>query len=74
MLPQDANADGVSIHSLNLDILPSDCPNPFRVNLLSTGRLPMAILGSATFDVSTIDVNTISINAPYSGQDSATKM
>jgi len=44
-----------------LDILPDDCPNDFTVNLKSKGRLPMAILGSATFDVSTIDVDTISI-------------
>jgi hypothetical protein len=47
--------------ALAIDILPDDCPNSFTVNLQNKGRLPMAILGTATFDVSTIDVNTLSI-------------
>jgi hypothetical protein len=49
------------IVALALDILPDSCPNDFTVNLQGKGRLPMAILGSETFDVSTIDVDTISI-------------
>jgi predicted outer membrane repeat protein len=46
---------------LNLDILPNDCPNLFTVNTQNKGRLPMAILGTNTFDVTEIDVDTISI-------------
>jgi len=46
---------------VNLDILPSDDPNNFAVNLNSKGRLPIAILGSETLDVNEIDVNSISI-------------
>lgn len=45
----------------DLDILPADCPNSFEPNKLSKGRIPMAILGSADFDVTAIDVNSISI-------------
>jgi hypothetical protein len=47
--------------TLLLDILPDSCPNDLTVNLQSKGRLPMAILGSETFDVSTIAVDTISV-------------
>ncbi|MDM8005439.1 MAG: LamG domain-containing protein [Phycisphaerae bacterium] len=61
----DGDIDEVQVISgvltLSLDIIPQDCPNLLTVNLLSKGRLPVAILGSATFDVSTVDVNSISI-------------
>ena len=46
---------------VGLDILPSDDPNNFTVNLRSKGRLPMAILGSESLDVTEIDVDSISI-------------
>ncbi|MHC4445295.1 MAG: hypothetical protein ACYTBZ_13040 [Planctomycetota bacterium] len=46
---------------LDLDILPSDCPNLFTVNMQGKGRLPMAILGTEDFDVSDIDPGSISI-------------
>jgi hypothetical protein len=42
-----------------VDIKPGDCPNP--VNLGSQGVLPVAILGTADFDVTTIDPNTVTL-------------
>ncbi|MHC4444078.1 MAG: hypothetical protein ACYTBZ_14310 [Planctomycetota bacterium] len=44
-----------------LDIKPGSCPNPLNTNTQGKGRLPMAILGTDTFDVSDIDPNSISI-------------
>jgi hypothetical protein len=51
-----------------LDIKPGSCPNPFNIKLFewATGEkpnkggvLPVAILGSATFDVTAIDVSSL---------------
>jgi hypothetical protein len=42
------------------DIRPGSCPNPIKTNM--TGLLPVAILGSSTFNVQQIDVSTIRIN------------
>ena len=42
-----------------LDIKPNSCPNP--LNLKSKGVLPVAILGSNTFDVTQIDVLTVAL-------------
>lgn len=42
-----------------LDVHPTSCPNP--VNLTSGGVVPVAILGTADFDVATIDPATVSI-------------
>ncbi|UCD28713.1 MAG: HYR domain-containing protein, partial [Planctomycetota bacterium] len=47
---------------LDLDILPGDCPNQLTVNNRNKGRLPMAIIGTESFDANEIDVNLISIN------------
>lgn len=44
---------------LNVDIKPQSCPNP--LNIKSKGVLPVAILGSADFDVHDIDVATIQL-------------
>ncbi len=44
----------------NFDIKPGSCPNP--LNVKSNGVLPVAILGTATFDVNDIDVSTLEIN------------
>jgi len=44
---------------VHIDIKPESCPNP--VNSNSRGVVPVAILGSADFDVSQIDVSTILI-------------
>jgi hypothetical protein len=43
--------------SLFVDIKPTSCPNP--VNTKSNGVLPVAILGTETFDVADLDVDTI---------------
>jgi hypothetical protein len=42
---------------LDIDIKPGSCPNPF--NGKSKGSVPVAILGSATFDVTTIDLDSL---------------
>jgi probable HAF family extracellular repeat protein len=42
-----------------VDIKPQSCPNPLNVD--SKGMLPVAILGSADFDVNTVDVNSIEL-------------
>src|SRR4030042_4686286 len=42
-----------------IDIKPGSCPNPF--NLKSRGVLPVAILGTAEFDVTTIDRASIKL-------------
>lgn len=46
---------------LPLDILPDECPNLFTVNQKGKGRLPMAILGTASVGVSQIDRTTLKI-------------
>jgi len=40
-----------------LDVKPGGCPNP--LNVKSRGKLPIAVLGTADFDVTTIDPVTI---------------
>ena len=42
---------------VDLDIKPQSCPNP--LNTENKGVLPVAILGSADFDITEIDVSTI---------------
>jgi hypothetical protein len=42
---------------VTVDIKPGSCPNP--LNLASSGVLPVAVLGSESFDVSTIDPGSI---------------
>ena len=51
-----------------VDIKPGSCPNPF--NLKSRGVLPVAILGTAEFDVTTID--RASIRLKIGSQEVAT--
>jgi hypothetical protein len=62
----DANMAAVLVNSVqegcftlhvDVDIKPTSCPNP--LNLKSRGVLPVAILGTATFDVTDIDIATI---------------
>ena len=47
--------------ALSLDVKPADCPNLLTTNIRGKGRLPMAIVGTDTFDVNDIDLDTISI-------------
>jgi hypothetical protein len=42
---------------VTVDIKPQSCPNPLNVN--SKGVLPVAILGTATFDVTLVDPSTV---------------
>ena len=46
-----------TVITVNLDIKPTSCPNPF--NMGARGVLPVAILGTADFDVSTVDPATL---------------
>lgn len=48
------------IVSVKIDIKPGSYPN--SINLKSKGVLPIAILGSGSFDVKTINASTININ------------
>lgn len=56
----DDNKDGVPDEctlSVNLDIKPGACPNPF--NPKSPGVLPVAVVGSSTIDVTQIDTDSL---------------
>ncbi len=43
-----------------IDIKPKSCPNP--LNIRSRGKLPVAIVGTGTFDVTLINLDTIRLN------------
>jgi len=45
--------------SINMDIKPQSCPNP--LNIKRKGVLPVAILGSANFDVNDVDVSSVEL-------------
>jgi len=49
------------VTTLSLDIKPGGCPNPLNTNTRGKGTLPVAILGTDSFDVSEIDPDSISI-------------
>jgi hypothetical protein len=42
-----------------VDVLPTSCPNPF--NMGARGVLPVAILGTADFDVTDVDPDTVTL-------------
>ena len=44
---------------VSVDIKPTSCPNP--LNVKGKGVLPVAILGTADFDVTTVDVSTVTL-------------
>ena len=46
---------------VSLDIKPGSCPNP--VNVISKGVVPVAILGTADFDVTEVDIASIHLFA-----------
>jgi hypothetical protein len=60
---RDVDADGVpdecEVITAALDIKPGTCPNPF--NPKSQGVLPVAVVGSPTFDVTQVDTATLSL-------------
>lgn len=49
--------DGYSVLVVPLDIKPGSCPNPLNVN--AKGVLPVAVLGTANFNVADIDPTSI---------------
>lgn len=62
---------------MDLDIKPGSCPNPFNIKFfefaegekpMKGGVMPVALLGSATFDVSTVDLSSLRLEgvAPLS--------
>ena len=68
--------------SIAVDIKPGSCPNPIRVNFKGNGVIPVAILGTESFDVLDIDVATIGlegvspvrssfgdVSAPFDGEE-----
>jgi len=59
---------------VNVDIKPQGCPNP--INVGAAGVLPVAVLGTATFDVTTIDPTSVTLQgvpaARSSLEDTAT--
>ncbi|UCG45596.1 MAG: hypothetical protein JSV58_02085, partial [Candidatus Bathyarchaeota archaeon] len=64
-----------SRHSVSIDIKPGSFPN--SIGLLNRGRLPVAILGSDTFDVMDIDPVTImlvTVGVALQGSPNAPKL
>lgn len=53
--PPDPGNDGI----VSVDIKPNGCPNP--LNVRSEGVLPVAVLGTETFDVASIDPASIQL-------------
>jgi len=45
------------ILNIAVDVKPNSCPN--KINVSSNGVVPVAILGSADFDVTQIDISTL---------------
>ncbi len=52
-----APADAGRVHIVSIDIKPGSDPN--SINTFANGVIPVAILGSDTFDVSDVDVTTL---------------
>ena len=57
--PTDLTFSPVAVMSINIDIRPGSDSNP--INPSGRGNLPVAILGSETFDVVDVDVTTLSL-------------
>ena len=49
--------------TVEVDIKPGSCPNPF--NAKNKGSVPVAIVGTETFDVTTIDPPSITLNGVH---------
>ncbi len=45
------------VHKVDIDLKPNSCPNP--VNIFSKGLVPVAILGTAEFDVNDIVISSL---------------
>jgi hypothetical protein len=55
--PTDLTFSPVAVMSINIDIRPGSDSNPIRPS--GRGNLPVAILGSETFDAMDVDVTTL---------------
>jgi hypothetical protein len=55
------------VQEVDIDIKPGSDPN--SINLRSKGVIPVAVLGSSTFDVTDIDVNTLIFVEAYPAHD-----
>jgi hypothetical protein len=49
-----------STERISIDIKPGSCPNPF--NGKSAGSVPVAIVGTAGFDVAEVDISSLTLN------------
>jgi hypothetical protein len=71
---QSLLADDLVTIEVAVDIKPKSCPNP--VSVRKKGVLPVAILGTADFDVTQIDPSTVKLNGVaaqhYNIEDTAT--
>ena len=59
--PRDVLLSPVGRVEVAMDVMPGECPN--RVNAASRGLLPVAILGTAAFDVTRIDPASVRLEA-----------
>lgn len=59
VLTADVTLEAILIISVDVDIKPGSFPN--SINLGSRGSVPVAILGSASFDVTTINAETVEV-------------
>jgi concanavalin A-like lectin/glucanase superfamily protein len=53
------SAGKCKVTTVAIDIKPQSCPNP--INVGAQGVLPVAILGTATFDVTTVDPSSVKL-------------
>lgn len=66
LLPYDLLISGVVV-PVDIDIKPGSDPN--SINLKSKGVIPVAILGSPSFDVTDVDVNTVTFEGASPAHD-----
>lgn len=66
LLPYDLLISGVAV-PVDIDIKPGSDPN--SINLKSKGVIPVAILGSVSFDVTDVDVNTVTFEGASPAHD-----
>ena len=56
---EDISVQKFEVISVPVDVRPESCPNPLNTN--DQGVLPVAILGTSTFDVTQVDVSTVKL-------------
>ncbi|HEY3413769.1 MAG TPA: hypothetical protein VGM51_12055 [Armatimonadota bacterium] len=55
---------GPTVIPINFDAMPGVVPNQINIKAKGKGVLPVAVLGSADFDVTTLDPSTIELGDP----------